>query len=867
MASFRLQKPLAITGYTWMEKIGMSIPHSGSGSSTQSIDRERISFAYELILGRAPESEQVFNNLTGRPLEFILAALFEGPEFAANVRRPVRRGSAPVGSCFDAPPRPELLNWAASSLPIDGPMRSSVRDARTWTQLYDRLFADPVFRREANLERGPWSDAELRTLAVLAQGPDGSSRRGAIEAIEGGSIRGWATDLDGLDQPLRVEVWVNDVFSGAGTANGFRRDVQDRFGGSGLTGYVIDVEASRRPTGDARVELIDGQTRRILAAADWPATSPAVEPYESVRAELAQIRQVLERVEAALPALASRQGYAVSDYSDYYEAFYRAPASEAGAARKSSGLSVVFDVTGASAGEVEDGVWSVVNQMAAASDLTLFGAGVDAGTFTDLRNRIDWARRLETPAQDWLKSAPDLAHALQGIASDRVAVMAAPGLLAPDALVRFAEALAAPDVVAAYADEDRLIRQGNRDVHSQPRFKGAFDADQLFQTPYVGDCCAFLASALLASGAQSRPAEAILRLSRGPGRIAHVSRILWTAIGDPDGSTGDWLSIVSDVLADEPDLEIGPFEDGVGQFSAGQVRLRRRPADGISATVIVPTRDRLDLLSPCIESLVRSSPHNLTAMDLRVIDHESREPETLAWLEAAQTRGEIVVDRYQGPFNWALMNNLAADRSEADVLIFLNNDTVVLSQDWLDELTTQALRPGVGVVGARLLFEDGTLQHGGFVARNRVEHYLSHDGVGLPLGDPGYLGRYGLVRRSVAVTGACMAVRRDTFLKLGGFDAARLAVEGNDVDLCLRAQAEGLSVIYNPHATLYHLESKSRGFAREGEAWATSAAAGRIIWDRWSALGIGEADYNAHFDREARPFTRLRPPTVGWPDL
>ena len=861
----------------------MTVPEITTQSESVEAGHETIHRAYELVLGREPESEQAFQDLLQRPLTFVLAAFFEGPEFADNVRRPVRRQTPPGGGFFDAPPRDGLLAWAARALPLTAESRARVSKATTWSGLYDVLFDDPVFTEATNLTGGrPWSDGERTALAALARTDDGSRRSGQIEEVDRGQVRGWAVDAAAPDRPMVVEFWVDEAFVAAITPTGFRRDVQDRFGGSGIAGFTCDLSGRAR-RGGGRLELRDATSRRVLASADLAQHTPTLAPHESVRSELAQVRRVLERLEAAVPALASLQGLGLADYAEYYETFYRPPVRRSGDERASAAVfagakaAVIANVGGASAGQVEDLVWSVVDQITPAATLSLHGVeALDPALLGDLCNRIDWSGRVGRPAAGWLSVQAGRAEALARVAADVVVMTGRPGVLAPDALYRLCEALERRGAAAAYGDEDRVAIDAPAEIagHADPRFKTAFDLDLLRQTPFVGDCIAFRVDRLrpLADlpyfGSADGPAQAVLRLAEQGAGIDHAPRLIWSAFDLPQDDAADqptWPEIVADVLKANPTVVVEPCSDDLEFRPPNAARIRHVLPAGVSATVIVPTRDRLDLLGPCVDSLLAAAPWNRTAMDLVIVDHESREPETLAWLDQIAQRDAVAVKPHQGPFNWALMNNLAAAESQADVLIFLNNDTLVLSRDWLDELVAQAMRPEVGVVGARLLYEDGTLQHGGLIARNRVEHYIGHEGVGLPGEDGGYLHRYGLVRRAAAVYGACMAVRRDVFQSLGGFDSTRLGVEGNDVDLCLKAQAAGLLVLYTPNATLYHLESKSRGFAHSGEALKISRAANQVVWDRWSAQGWGNDLYNPHFDREARPFTRLRPPTIGWP--
>ena len=278
--------------------------------------------------------------------------------------------------------------------------------------------------------------------------------------------------------------------------------------------------------------------------------------------------------------------------------------------------------------------------------------------------------------------------------------------------------------------------------------------------------------------------------------------------------------------------------------------------------MIVPTRDRVDLLEPCLTSLIAASEHNRTRVEVLVVYNQSREPETFSALERIGRSFPLRVIDHDGAFNWALMNNRAAAQTEAEVLIFLNNDTAVLAQDWCDELCSQAMRPEIGAVGARLLYADGTIQHAGVVAGG-WHAFAAHEGVGAPGGDPGYLERHVLLREVSAVTGACLATRRSVFESVGGFDALSLPIEGNDTDYCFRLRAAGLKVLYDPYCTLYHYESKSRGLNMDPLKRNQAEAANLLMRARWGEAYRNDPFYNPHFDRLAPPLSRLRPILAG----
>lgn len=225
-------------------------------------------------------------------------------------------------------------------------------------------------------------------------------------------------------------------------------------------------------------------------------------------------------------------------------------------------------------------------------------------------------------------------------------------------------------------------------------------------------------------------------------------------------------------------------------------------------SILIPFRNRLDLLKNCLASLHRTA---YRAREVLLLDNDSTEPSVADFLEHVTADATVKVLPCPGPFNFARICNRGAAAADGDFLLFLNNDIEVIAADWLDHLLQLANAPGVGIVGATLLFPDGALQHAGIFPTP------SGDWTHAYRGPPGsYVGANGelLHARTVpAVTGACLLIRRDLFLEMGGFDE-RYAVTLNDVDLCLRVRARGLKVAISPHARLYHFESLSRGFSR-----------------------------------------------------
>lgn len=230
-----------------------------------------------------------------------------------------------------------------------------------------------------------------------------------------------------------------------------------------------------------------------------------------------------------------------------------------------------------------------------------------------------------------------------------------------------------------------------------------------------------------------------------------------------------------------------------------------RPARPVPTTVVVPTRDRLALLRPCVESvLATTGPH----VQVLIVDNGSVEPETLAWFAALQGNARVTRLRDDGPFDYSALMNRAVAACATPYVLLLNNDTVVITPTWLDELSGWLALPDVVAVGAKLYYGDDTVQHAGVLVG--VGGIASHGHKKAARSAAGHHGLLHSVRDVSATTGACLLVRRDAYLAVGGM-ASELRVAYNDVDLCLRLRARGQRIVWTPHAELYHLEGQSRG--------------------------------------------------------
>ncbi|SDX27180.1 Glycosyltransferase, GT2 family [Pseudomonas syringae] len=263
------------------------------------------------------------------------------------------------------------------------------------------------------------------------------------------------------------------------------------------------------------------------------------------------------------------------------------------------------------------------------------------------------------------------------------------------------------------------------------------------------------------------------------------------------------------------------------------------PASLPRVSLIIPTRDQFALLQACIEGLLTATDY--PDMEIIVVDNQSSDPQTLTYLEQLSGRGVRVVP-YPHAFNYSAINNYAISHATGELIGLINNDIEIIDAGWLKEMVSQLLRPGVGAVGAKLLWPNRMVQHGGVVVG--VNGLAAHTGNNLEQQDAGYLGMNQITRRQSAVTAACLLLRKSVFDELEGLDEQAFPVAFNDVDLCLRIREKGLSLIWTPFAELIHAESASRGKDQTPEKRARGQREQQGFIDRWSQSGQSDPYYH-----------------------
>ncbi|WMC09227.1 glycosyltransferase family 2 protein [Oceanimonas pelagia] len=282
------------------------------------------------------------------------------------------------------------------------------------------------------------------------------------------------------------------------------------------------------------------------------------------------------------------------------------------------------------------------------------------------------------------------------------------------------------------------------------------------------------------------------------------------------------------------------------------------PASPPRVSIIIPTRNMLHYLEPCIDSILANATY--PDVEIIVVDNQSDDPATLRYLDKIACNSYVKVLRYPHPFNYSAINNFAAEHATGKILCLLNNDTAVITTDWLERLVAQLLQPGVGVVGAKLLYANHTVQHAGDAVG--VAGCAAHMHVGLEADAPGYMGRAILTQDVSAVTGACLLTHTALYRQLGGLNAKHLAVAFNDVDYCLRVREAQYKVMMVPHARLYHYESVSRGGAKTPEKKQRMKQELNYMHQRWQHQLKQDPFYHPHMNKRLADFT---PASRFWP--
>jgi GT2 family glycosyltransferase len=452
------------------------------------------------------------------------------------------------------------------------------------------------------------------------------------------------------------------------------------------------------------------------------------------------------------------------------------------------------------------------------------------------------------PATRVVKGLAELADAVAGTSAELVSWVDAGDRLAPGAVERVLTA-AADDVDFIYTDEDEL----HGDIRSNPRLKPDWSQDRLRAYPYTGRLAVFRRTALDEVGG-IRPElgdacdhDVALRVSEKARRIIHVADVLYHRRRTP--SATNWAPAPATSLrAVAEHLERVGFPATVERDPQQPRLLRLCPALTAhpSVSIVIPTGGHrrvvhgrlMNLVANCVGSVVRRSTYPDYEM-VCVVDEGTDDDAVDELVAAGGDKLRLVP--YGQQFNFARKINLGVLHARNDFLVFLNDDTEVISPDWIESLLMFAGDPGVGTVGAKLRFADGRLQHVGAVA---VAGNVGHPYYGFPADFDGHMDNTRTPTNCIAVTAACLMTRRDCFEAVGGL-SLQFPLNYNDIDYGLKLWRSGYRNVFNPYAELFHFETSSRA---TGSVNDTEVGALR---ERWGSVLRRDPYYNPGFGGRA----------------
>lgn len=431
-----------------------------------------------------------------------------------------------------------------------------------------------------------------------------------------------------------------------------------------------------------------------------------------------------------------------------------------------------------------------------------------------------------------------------------IAIIEAGDHLPEHALSLALDCLEDPSVVAVYGDHDHDDAEGKR---STPWFKPGWDPDYLLGLDYLVGLAVVRSEAVTAPAAD--PYEFTWQwvedAQAASATIRHLPHILCHRASGRDA------------LAYHSHLRFQAARTHLKRVSPDAILIEPNGQEGLRqliwplpetplVSLIVPTRDQPELLKACIESLLST---DYSAVEIIIVDNGSRDRKARQLLQGYQDAG-ITVLKWPQPFNYSAINNYAVQHATGEIIGLINNDIEAIEPGWLSEMVSWLLRPGVGMVGAKLLWPNEMVQHGGVLLG--MHGLAGHIGAQWSDHDAGYMGINQVARQTSAVTAACLVVRREDYLQVGGLDADRLPVNFNDVDLCLRLRELGKRVIWTPRARLIHAESASRGLDDTPAKSARAQRERQMLESKWPGRFRDDPHYSPQLGRYATTHNSIR---------
>ena len=489
------------------------------------------------------------------------------------------------------------------------------------------------------------------------------------------------------------------------------------------------------------------------------------------------------------------------------------------------------------------------------------GSSIDSNTREILKNYILKDDRIKVRFLDESKGIAGKSNEALALAGGEfIGLLNHDDTLAPFALYEVVKTINEnPDVDFIYSDEDKITVDGK--TRLEPHFKTAWAPDTMLSYNYIGHLSIIKKVLVDKVGGfrqgydGSQDYDLFLRTLFETDKIVHIPKILYHSRISANSLAGDGhaekYSYESAKKALRDHLSRlglkGEVEDG--NFP-GSYRVRYDIEGEPKVSIIIPNKDKVSVLKKCVDSILEKSTYK--NYEIIIVENNSIEKGTFDYYGIISKSEDIRVVTGNEAFNFSALNNLGVKNATGEFLVFLNNDTEVITSNWIENMLEHAQRKDIGAVGAKLYYPDGRIQHAGVVLG--LMEVAGHHHYRFPKDADGYMGRLKLTQNLSAVTGACMMMRKEVFNKVDGFDEG-YSYAYNDIDLCMKLRGKGYLIIFTPYVELYHHESLSRGNDDTPEKRARVLGEVRLFRQKWGdALEKGDPYYNPNLTLERDDF-------------
>lgn len=458
--------------------------------------------------------------------------------------------------------------------------------------------------------------------------------------------------------------------------------------------------------------------------------------------------------------------------------------------------------------------------------------------------------------------------ALTQVTGEWVALLDHDDILAEHALFWVTDAInQKPYTCLIYSDEDKIDDSGRR---FDPYFKCDWNMDLFYSYNLISHLGIYRADLLKKIGGfregmeGSQDYDLALRCIEciEPEHIRHIPRVLYHWRSHIDSTAKSVHAKSYAITAGQKALN-EHFQrqrvNAVAKYDETGYRVSYKlPGSPPLVSLIIPTRNGMKLLQKCVESILKKTTY--PNYEILIVDNSSDDPMTLKYFKQLKSNPKICVVRDERPFNFSALNNAAVKLARGEIVGLLNNDLAVISAEWLSEMVSHSIRPGIGAVGARLWYPDETLQHGGVILG--IGGVAGHVHCKIPKYHNGYFGRASVVQSFSAVTAACMVVQKVIYEEVGGFNEEDLPIAFNDIDFCLCLINAGYRNVWTPYAELYHHESASRGYENTPEKQTRFAQEVAYMKQRWGDVLRMDPAYSPNLTLDFEDFSFAWPPRI-----